>query len=222
MQAHQQASLRREIACFHRQDVKTTKHRTLGDQLRSAKALPKEYTASTTTILFTVGAFSVTRVASMDQSTSTPNHLELAADLVSAYVSHNPLPASDLPSLIEAVHTALRRMGSEKAEQPSGERPRPAVPIRKSITPDRLISLEDGRPYQSLKRHLAARGRTPEAYRAKWGLSPSYPMVAPHYAQRRSELAKSLALGQRRTAEPPATPEGKRPTPGRRRRKKAA
>src|SRR4051812_40738406 len=154
--------------------------------------------------------------------TSAPDYLELAADLVSAYVSHNPLPASDLPSLIEAVHAALRRMGSEKAEQPSEELPRPAVPIRKSITPDHLISLEDGRPYQSLKRHLAARGLTPEAYRAKWGLSPSYPMVAPNYAQRRSDLAKARGLGQHRPAEPPATPEGKRPTPSRRRRKKAA
>src|SRR5947209_11372397 len=116
MQAHQQASLRREIACNHRHDVKTTKHRTLGDQLRSAKALPKEYTASTTMILFTVGALSVTRVASMDQNTSTPNHLELTTDLVSAYVSHNPLPASDLPSLIDAVHAALRRVGSGAVE----------------------------------------------------------------------------------------------------------
>jgi predicted transcriptional regulator len=158
----------------------------------------------------------------MDQNTSTPNSLELAVDLVSAYVSHNPLPASDLPSLIEAVHTALRQVGGEKAEQPSEELPRPAVPIRKSITPDRLISLEDGRPYQSLKRHLASRGLTPEAYRAKWGLSPSYPMVAPNYAQRRSDLAKARGLGQRRPAEPTPAAQGKPPTPGRRGRKKAA
>src|SRR3954463_5562927 len=195
--------------------------RTPGDQLRSTQALPKEYTASTTTILFTVGALSVTRVASMAQ-TSPPNDLELAVDLFSASASHNPLPASDLPSLIEAVHAALRQVGGEKAEQPPEEPPRPAVPIRKSITPDRLISLEDGRPYQSLKRHLAARGLTPEAYRAKWGLPPSYPMVAPNYAQRRSELAKSLGLGQRRTAEPPAAPQGARPPSGRRGRKRAA
>ena len=155
--------------------------------------------------------------------TSPPDYLELAADLVSAYVSRNSLPASDLPSLIAAVHTALRQASSEKAEQPSEERPRPAVPIRKSITPDHLISLEDGRPYQSLKRHLAARGITPEAYRAKWGLSPSYPMVAPNYAQRRSDLAKARGFGQRhRTAEPPATSEGKRPPSGSRGRKRAA
>src|SRR5215203_4677993 len=154
--------------------------------------------------------------------TSAPDYLELAADLVSAYVSHNPLPASDLPSLIEAVHTALRQVGGETAEQPPEAPPRPAVPIRKSITPDHLISLEDGRPYQALKRHLATRGLTPEAYRAKWGLPPSYPMIAPNYAQRRSELAKSIGLGQRRTAEPSASPKGTRPTSGRRGRKKAA
>ena len=173
--------------------------------------------------MFTAGALSVTRVASMDQSTSSPNDLELTTDLVSAYVSHNPLPASDLPSLIKAVHTALRQVGREKAEQRSEERPRPAVPIRKLITPDRLISLEDGRPYQSLKRHLAARGLTPEAYRAKWGLPPTYPMVAPNYAQRRSDLAKARGFGQRpRPAEPPPAAEGKRPPSGRRGRKRAA
>src|SRR3954463_13449207 len=171
--------------------------------------------------MFTVGALSVTSVASMDQNTSTPNDLELAVDLVSAYVSHNPLPASDLPSLIAAVHAALRRVGTSAVE-PAPEAPKPPVPIRKSITPDRLISLEDGRPYQSLKRHLAARGLTPEAYRAKWGLPPSYPMVAPNYAQRRSDLAKARGLGQRRTAEPPAAPQGARPPSGRRGRKRAA
>ena len=153
--------------------------------------------------------------------TSAPDYLELAADLVSAYVSHNPLPASDLPSLIEAVHAALRRVGSGAVE-PAPEALKPPIPIRKSITPDHLISLEDGRPYQSLKRHLASRGLTPEAYRAKWGLPPSYPMVAPNYAQRRSELAKARGFGQRRTAEPPATPGGKRPPSGRRGRKRAA
>ena len=158
----------------------------------------------------------------MDQNTSTPTYLELAADLVSAYVSRNPLPASDLPSLIEAVHTALRQVGVGQADQRPEEPPRPPVPIRKSITPDHLISLEDGRPYQSLKRHLAKRGLTPEAYRAKWGLAHDYPMVAPNYAQRRSELAKQMGLGaRRRTAEPPA-PTGTRPPSGRRGRKRAA
>src|SRR6478672_2994636 len=105
-------------------------------------------------------------------------------------------------------------MGREKAEPRPEERPRPAVPIRKLITPDRLIGLEDGRPYQSLKRHLAARGLTPEAYRAKWGLPPSYPMVAPNYAQRRSDLAKARGFGHRRPAEPSTAPQGARPTSG--------
>jgi predicted transcriptional regulator len=158
----------------------------------------------------------------MDQTTSPPNYLELVAELVSAYVSHNALPAAELPSLIDAVHTALRQTSSGKNEQ-AEPAPRPPVPIRKSITPDYLISLEDGKPYRSLTRHLAKRGLTPDAYRAKWGLPPTYPMVAPNYAQRRSELAKALGLGQRRRrAGPPSTPEGARPTSGRRGRRKAA
>src|SRR3954465_245161 len=152
---------------------------------------------------------------------SPPNYFELTADLVSAYVSHNALPPSDLPSLIDAVHTTLRQVSS-KAEQPT-EKPKPPVPIRKSITPDYLISLEDGKPYRSLTRHLAKRGLTPDAYRRKWGLPPTYPMVAPGYSKRRSELARALGLGQRRrTVEPTPTPEGARPTSGRRGRKKAA
>src|SRR5829696_5993309 len=158
----------------------------------------------------------------MDQTTSPPNDLQLVAELVSAYVNHNALPAAELPSLIDAVHTALRQVSSGKNEQ-AEPAPRPPVPIRKSITPDYLISLEDGKPYRSLTRHLAKRGLTPDAYRAKWGLPPSYPMVASDYSKRRSELARALGLGQRRrTVEPAPTPEGARPTSGRRRRKKAA
>src|SRR5689334_20624024 len=156
----------------------------------------------------------------MDQI-SPPNYLEVTADLVSAYVSHNALPVSDLPSLINAVQTALSQVGGGKAEQPAGL-PKPPVPIRKSITSDHLISLEDGKPYRALTRHLAKRGLTPEAYRAKWGLPPSYPMVAPNYSQRRSELAKALGLGQRRrSAEPTPTPESTRPRSGRCGRRKA-
>ena len=159
----------------------------------------------------------------MDQTISAPNYLELTADLVSAYVSHNALPASDLSSLIEVVHTALRQVSSGKSDrtEPALE---PPVPIRKSITPDHLISLEDGKPYRSLTRHLAKRGLNPDAYRAKWGLPPSYPMVAPNYSKRRSELAKAAGLGQRRRKiEPPsAPPKDTRPTSGRRGRKRAA
>jgi predicted transcriptional regulator len=153
---------------------------------------------------------------------SPPNYFELTAELVSAYVSHNALPASDLPSLIDAVHTALSQVGSRKAEQPT-EMPKPPVPVRKSITPDHLISLEDGKSYRFLTRHLAKRGLTPDAYRRKWGLAPTYPMVAPGYSKRRSELARALGLGQRRrTVEPTPAPEGARPTSGRRGRKTAA
>ncbi len=153
---------------------------------------------------------------------SPPNYFELTADLVSAYVSHNALPPSDLPSLIDAVHVALRRAGSGEVEQ-GPEAPRPPVPIKKSITPDYLISLEDGKPYRSLTRHVAKRGLTPDAYRRKWGLPSTYPMVAPNYSKRRSELARALGLGQRRrTVEPTPTPEGARPTSGRRGRKTAA
>jgi predicted transcriptional regulator len=151
--------------------------------------------------------------------TSPPEYLELTTNLVAAYVSHNSLPASDLPTVIDAVHTALSQVGRGKAEQAAA--PRPPVPIRKSITPDHLISLEDGKPYRSLTRHLAKRGLTPDAYRAKWGLPASYPMIAPNYSKRRSELAKALGLGQQRRTES-STPEGTPPTSGRRGRKKTA
>jgi predicted transcriptional regulator len=150
------------------------------------------------------------------------NYLELTADLVSAYVRHNSLPRSDLASLIDAVHAALRQVSSGKAEQPE-EAPRPPVPIRKSITPDHLISLEDGKPYRSLTRHLAKRGLTPVTYRQKWGLPPTYPMVAPNYSKRRSEVAKALGLGQRRgRVDPTPTPAPEGARPGRGRRRKAA
>jgi predicted transcriptional regulator len=153
---------------------------------------------------------------------SSPNYLELTADLVSAYVRHNSLPRSDLASLIDAVHAALRQVSSGKAEQPE-EAPRPPVPIRKSITPDHLISLEDGKPYRSLTRHLAKRGLTPVTYRQKWGLPPTYPMVAPNYSKRRSEVAKALGLGQRRgRVDPTPTPAPEGARPGRGRRRKAA
>ena len=153
---------------------------------------------------------------------SPPNYFELTADLVSACVRHNARPPSDLPSLIDAVHTALSQVGSRKAEQPT-EKSKPSVPVRKSITPDHLISLEDGKPYRFLTRHLAKHGLTPDAYRRKWGLPPTYPMVAPNYSKQRSDLARALGLGQRRrTATPPPAPEGARPAPGRRGRRKAA
>jgi predicted transcriptional regulator len=122
--------------------------------------------------------------------------VELTADIVSSYVTHNSVQSADLAGLIASVHAALQGLGTTK--QPEAERPQPAVPIRKSVTPDFLISLEDGKPYKTLKRHLAKLGLTPEEYREKWGLPRDYPMVAANYAQRRSELAKGLGLGQSR------------------------
>ena len=135
-----------------------------------------------------------------DQDTSSSDHhdyIELAADIVSAFVSNNSVRAAELPALISTVHAALQNVGRPAVAQPV-EKAVPAVPVKKSITPDFLISLEDGKQYKSLKRHLATRGLTPEQYRAKWGLPADYPMVAPNYAEARSELAKEMGLGQRR------------------------
>lgn len=142
----------------------------------------------------------------MENEANTANNLaELTADVVSAYVANNPMAPSGLPELISAVHGALGAL-LMPPPAPEAERPAPAVPIKKSITPDYLISLEDGRRYKSLKRHLGGRGLTPEQYRAKWGLASDYPMVAPNYAKQRSELARSMGLGRKR-AEPEPQPE---------------
>jgi predicted transcriptional regulator len=120
----------------------------------------------------------------------------LTADVVSAFVSHNSVRAADLPDLIASVHGALQ--GLKAPQQAEPEKREPPVSIKKSITPDFLISMEDGRRYKSMKRHLTGRGLTPEQYREKWGLPSSYPMVAPNYAKQRSELAKASGLGQLR------------------------
>ena len=128
------------------------------------------------------------------------NHAELAADIVSAYVSNNTVAVSDLPGLIASVHAALTSAASGVVEEPVVEL-KPAVPVKKSITPDYLISLEDGKKYKSLKRHLrTSYDMSPEDYRAKWGLPSDYPMVAPNYAAARSELAKRMGLGNARKA----------------------
>lgn len=140
-----------------------------------------------------------------------PDFVELTAEVVSAYVTHNAVQKNDLPDLIAAVHGSLAALGKPKPA-PEAEKPSPAVPIKKSISHDYLISLEDGRRYKSLKRHLSGRGLTPERYREKWGLPPDYPMVAPSYAQQRSDLAKSMGLGrQRRREEPEAVAETAKP-----------
>jgi predicted transcriptional regulator len=120
--------------------------------------------------------------------------IELSASIVSAYVVKNSVPSTELPALIASAHAALSKLGA--APEPEPAKREPPVPIRRSITRDALISLEDGRPYKTLKRHLAKLGLTPEAYRQKWGLPLDYPMVAASYAEQRSNLAKSLGLGQ--------------------------
>ena len=126
------------------------------------------------------------------------NFIDLTATIVSAYVSNNPTPASDIPALIGQIHAALLRVSTGRAELPL-EPAKPAVPIKKSMTADYLICLEDGKRFKSLKRHLRTQyGMTPEQYRDKWSLPPDYPMVAPNYAVARSQLAKKMGLGQQR------------------------
>ena len=130
--------------------------------------------------------------------TTGKNFIDLTTTIVSAYVSNNPMPASELPALIGQIHAALLRVSTGRAELPL-EPAKPAVPIKKSMTPDYLICLEDGKRFKSLKRHLRTQySMTPEQYRDKWGLPPDYPMVAPNYAVARSQLAKKMGLGQQR------------------------
>ena len=134
----------------------------------------------------------------MSDNIAASNYIELAADIVSAYVSNNSVPTGDLPTLINEVHSALLRVGGGTVEIPV-EAPKPAIPVKKSVTPDYIVCLEDGKKFKSLKRHLRTQyNMTPEQYREKWGLPVDYPMVAPNYAKARSELAKEMGLGQQR------------------------
>ena len=134
----------------------------------------------------------------MDANGANNNLVELAADIVSAYVANNSVRPADLPDLINAVHNALKTTGSRQS-QPEAQAPSPAVSIKKSLGQDYIICLDDGKKFKSLKRHLRTKyGMTPEQYREKWGLPKDYPMVAPAYARARSELAKSMGLGQQR------------------------
>ena len=126
----------------------------------------------------------------------TTQLLDMTVDIVSAYVGNNNVQATDVPALISSIHAALTQLSTGVAEV-EPEIKEPAVPVRKSITPDYLICLEDGRKFKSLKRHLRTKyNMSPEEYRAKWGLAKDYPMVAPNYAKARSELAKQMGLGQ--------------------------
>ena len=122
--------------------------------------------------------------------------LKMAVDIVTAYLSNNPLPAATIPDLIATVHGALTNIGRPSDDTPQTSR-KPAVAIRKSVTPDYIVCLEDGKQLKMLKRYLRSNyGMTPAEYRAKWGLPADYPMVAPNYAKQRSEFAKQIGLGR--------------------------
>jgi predicted transcriptional regulator len=127
----------------------------------------------------------------------TSNPIELAAEVVAVFVANNPLPRSELPALIHAVHATVTSLTGERSGAPPQIEPKaPAVPIRRSITPDFLICLEDGKRFKSMRRHLTGLGMTPHQYREKWNLPADYPMVAPNYAAQRSAMAKKAGLGR--------------------------
>jgi predicted transcriptional regulator len=127
--------------------------------------------------------------------------LGLTSQIVSAFVSKNPIQVADIPALIRSVHQSLTTLGQpqETAEPPAELKP--AVPVKKSVTPDYIVCLEDGKKLKMLKRHLqSSYGLTPDEYRAKWGLPNDYPMVAPNYAKARSALAMEIGLGKRKAS----------------------
>jgi predicted transcriptional regulator len=134
----------------------------------------------------------------MPDNPGESTYIELTANIVSAYVSNNPVPSAEIPNLIGQVHSALKRVSGGQAATPA-EPLKPAIPVKRSITAEYLVCLEDGKKFKSLKRHLRTQyNMTPDQYREKWALAPDYPMVAPNYAAARSQLAKQMGLGQQR------------------------
>ena len=134
--------------------------------------------------------------------------LELTSTIVAAHVSNNSVPTADLPGVIATVHETLAALGTEEA----APKPKPAVPIKKSVTPDYIICLDDGKKLKMLKRHLkTAYNMTPDDYRKRWGLPSDYPMVAPNYAATRSKLAKKIGLGRKRGAKAKKPSKTKKP-----------
>ncbi len=134
----------------------------------------------------------------MEEDSPVPTeHVEITAEIVAAYVSRNSVPVSELPALIRSVHQSIAALGRAPAAEAAPEPLKPAVPVKRSITDEYIISLEDGRKLKSMKRYLAGLGMTPAQYREKWGLPHDYPMVAPSYAAQRSALAKTLGLGRK-------------------------
>lgn len=138
----------------------------------------------------------------MSEESPAADLLGLTAEIVAAHVSNNPVSLADLPNLIQEVYRTLASVGQPVAK-PQPERPQPAVPVKKSITPEYLVCLEDGKKLKMLKRHLqTSYSLTPDQYRERWGLPPDYPMVAPNYAKHRSSLAKKIGLGTKPRGRP--------------------
>ncbi len=136
------------------------------------------------------------RYRAMEEQNNSSEILSLTTNIVAAHVANNPVAVNDLPLLIREVYQTLATVGG--LAEGEAERPMPAVPLKKSVTPDYIVCLEDGKKLKMLKRHLkTAYNMTPEEYRERWGLAPDYPMVAPNYAKQRSKLAKQIGLGTR-------------------------
>ena len=134
----------------------------------------------------------------MAENSGDSSYIELTAQIVSAYVGNNSVPSAEIANLIGQVHAALKRVSGGQLAA-AAEPAKPAVPVKRSISSDFIVCLEDGKKFKSLRRHLRTQySMTPEQYREKWGLPPDYPMVAPNYAAARSQLAKQMGLGQQR------------------------
>jgi predicted transcriptional regulator len=134
----------------------------------------------------------------MADTSSKQSLIELTAQIVAAYIGNNSMPSGEIANVIGQVHAALQRVAGAPAAT-AAEAPKPAVSVKRSIAPDYIVCLEDGKKFKSLRRHLRTQyDMTPEQYREKWGLPPDYPMVAPNYAPARSQLAKQMGLGQQR------------------------
>jgi predicted transcriptional regulator len=135
----------------------------------------------------------------MAENFNEGSYIQLTANIVSAYVSNNTVSSAEIPALISQIYSALMRVSNGSHVATPAEPLKPAVPIKRSITADHIVCLEDGKKFKSLKRHLRTQyDMTPDQYRAKWNLAPDYPMVAPNYAAARSQLAKQMGLGQQR------------------------
>jgi predicted transcriptional regulator len=135
----------------------------------------------------------------MAEDSGEGSYIKLTANIVSAYVSNNTVTSSEIPGLISQVYSALTRVSNGAHVATPAEPPKPAVPVKRSVTAEYVVCLEDGKKFKSLKRHLRTQyNMTPDQYRSKWNLPPDYPMVAPNYAAARSQLAKQMGLGQQR------------------------